>query len=316
MLSKFGLHSASSVLRFVIGISLLSIAQIAGAFSCYEPSFFNRVANTPVVFVARVTAGELVKTVDQHFEVQVSFEVLEQLKGDLDFEYLTTSAYYEMGSGIPFIVGGEYLVYAAEDGRTGMCQDSKLLTPAGFDGTKTAAKYELAAWRLVARNGFRNITAPWLMYEFDTGVDQVICDLRHEVQFDGARSHEKIPNGWIEMRKFIRLAAESSIVESWPLTTRLGLGRGGGVADHIATLIIGGTNFSFSPAKPRNGNPPEYFELDSRQAGELLELLGSESEIEIRIDHPKYGKLVGNTNTTTMSTALDDMKSCIQRQVR
>lgn len=296
---------------WLIGFALLGNASAAHAYSCYEVPFVERVKTTANIFVAKITGGSLVER-DGYREVEAGFEVIERLKGSIDFDRLTTSATYGMDSGIPFVIGGEYLVYASEDGKTGMCGNARALAPPELVTNGIAAQ-ELLALRLIAESRFRKIVAPWLFSAPVLDDGYLYCSLGHELSFEADPPGEYPLSSWLNV-SWVGGGPESARPPAWPLlSVVVGLPGGGDVSGYVARLQLGDRVFSMPAGTLVEGYPPESFIIRNDDARSVLALLDAGTGIVVEAGHPEYGHLRLSGNTSTAGNALTDFADCISR---
>jgi len=288
-------------------LMLVASTQVR-AFTCFEPPFVAKFQDSPVIFVARITGAQLGDK-DSYYETTVDFEALEVLKGKVDFDHLTTGP---LGAGgTPFVIGGEYLVYATEEGRTWSCSDYRALRPAEIVTQPNAAKYELDALRVLASERFRNIRSPWIAYDLSARNDGAFCILKNALSFNGDVEGDAYPWGELLISDINWIDSSASVQKMQRSIASIRIRSGESVEGRTAELRIGEHRFTL-PSGDSPNDKIRHFELAEDEVDLLLNLLEQRSSISIVIDHPEYGDISATTHTPDMTTALVDFKACIE----
>lgn len=311
--SKKRAHCRPKFLRvtLLLLITLLS-SEYSQAFSCFEIPFVKRVTDTPNIFVARITGGRLVKRGNRS-EVHATFEVVENLKGRVSFDRLITSADF-MSGGIPFVVGGEYLIYASETGNTGMCSNSRALSPVEFRRDDVAER-ERDALRASATIDFQDLVSPWYFREFGPENGYETCQLMHELQFEGGEYPDGTPAGQFIIRWTGGDVPDEMRPPAWPMiNVTISMHVSVDISSYSANVQVGKIAVMARGGPVIMDTPANFFVISNDDARTVLNELLTKPDINIVTNHPKFGRISAYSNATNIGVALDEMLNCVNER--
>lgn len=153
----------------LFGIGLVPAAAIAC--SCAGGSLEGNYTRSENVFSAVITGGRATKErVGNSPQLQTTFEVTETFKGTIPFDYFSSHADGN-SCGISLQVGVEYLIFAPDTGKIGLCSGIVPISETSQQKEAIGPKY-VAALRAFKSGENDSLAEPWQFIEY-----QDVCTL-------------------------------------------------------------------------------------------------------------------------------------------
>lgn len=149
---------------FALLIYVSSAPQLALACSCAGGSLEGKYERSENVFTAVITGGEATnERVGNSPKLKTYFEATETFKGTIPFEHFSSHADGN-SCGISLQVGVEYLIFAPDTGKIGLCSGIVAVSGVSEQGEAIGSKY-VDALRAFKSGKNEGLPEPWQFFE-------------------------------------------------------------------------------------------------------------------------------------------------------
>lgn len=281
---------------------------LAMACSCASPSLENRYEGSENVFTALITGGETTgERVGNSSKLRTYFEVTETFKGTIPFDHFSSHADGN-SCGISLQVGVEYLVYAPDTGKIGLCSGIVPIS-GGSEQAATAGSRYVDALKAFKSGQNESLADPWQFFE-----QQGICMLSGRFPYGEMRwpasirvtYWTRVPDRAVPSPDKPHLKAGFTEMTIWVP------GRDD-LTDYPMSLRVGDQEY-IAEWQEVEYSAARYF-VDSDDVPGLIAGLVDAAELRMKSAHPKYGDLDAVASMVNAGDSAAKMHQCMRDQL-
>ncbi len=161
--------SSKSFFCLLLHATFLALCLLSGdakACSCAQPGLESKFASSDNVFTAIITGGEVIDQYERgRSPLKTLFNVTERFKGHVPFKHFRSHADSNT-CGISLQVGVEYLIFAPNSGKIGLCSGIMEVSDRKKPDGKKGIRYVSALRAFIAREN-DSLAEPWFFAEHD-----------------------------------------------------------------------------------------------------------------------------------------------------
>ena len=290
-------------------MGLLLSSSIAVACSCSSPVLATRFETNDNVFSALITGGHMIEEIPteerRHVapRLKMTFQVTESFKGRIPFEYLSGHVGGSM-CGTSLRVGVEYLIFASDTGKVGLC--SGILPVSGLpdDEELMAGKRYASALRSFT-SGDGDLSSPWFFRSFDRS-----CQIWNAFPYHGDNRH-------------FPASLQINYRQHPPSGTRAEQSQSDASFANLSIRVPGREDLSRFPMSLRAQDKEYvahwknseysfgYYWLEGDDVVSFITELEHANAIYIRSTHPRSGEIDAEVSTSNAGDSLARMSDCL-----
>ncbi len=299
------------VLRSVFATALLCVCvlpELVLACSCARPPLEARYERSENVFTALITGGRATSEgVDRSPRLKTYFEVTETFKGSIPFNHFSSHA-DSNSCGISLQVGVEYLVFAPDTGKIGLC--SGIIAVSGDSGQAvTEGSGFVDALRAFKTGAHKILAEPWQFVE-----QAGICKLSGRFSYrDGGYPASVHVTYWTRLPdNVVPNPDEPDRKAGFTQMTVWVPGRDD-LTDYPLSLKVGDQDYIawWQEVEYRGAR---YF-VDSDDVPDLIAALVNAEEIRMKSAHPRYGDVDTAASLLNAGDSVSRMHQCMSSQL-
>lgn len=282
--------------------------QIATACSCASPTLENRYEGSENVFTALIIGGEV--TNDRVLSspgIRAHFEVTETFKGSVPFEYLSSHV-GGASCGISLRVGVEYLVFAPNTGKIGLCSGIVAVSGESEQAVAAGSRY-VDALRAFTSGDHDTLAEPWQFVEHEG-----ICYLSSSFPY----GETGFPAGinvtyWTRMPDNVAPSPDKPHLKAGFTEMTIWVPERNDLTDYPMSLRVGDQEY-IAEWQEVEYSAARYF-IDSDDVPGLIAGLVDATELRMKSAHPKYGDVDAVASMINAGDSAAKMHQCMSDQL-
>lgn len=281
--------------------------EVAFACSCISPTLSSRYEGSDNVFTALITGGEASgERVGNSLEFKTYFEVTETFKGTIPFAHFSSHA-GGSSCGISLQVGVEYLIFAPDAGRIGLCSGIVAISGVPQQGEAIGQKY-LAALRAFKSGQHASLAEPWIFNEH-----QGICTLSARFPYGETGWPASIRvTYWARVPKSVTSSPGKPDVKAGFTEMAIWVPGREDLTDYPLTLIVGDKRFLARWSKDEHSRPRYLVSID--YVPSLVAELAPASSLRLQSSHPTHGEIDTEAPMTNAGDSVTKLMNCMQAE--
>ena len=295
---------AVRTILFALLIYISFAPQLALACSCGGGSLEDKYERSENVFTAVITGGEATdERVGNSPKLKTYFEATETFKGTIPFEHFSSHA-GGSSCGISLQVGVEYLIYAPDTGKIGLCSGIVAVSGVSEQVAAVGSKY-VDALRAFKSGEHESLAEPWQFFE-----QQGICGLSGSFPYGEMRWPARISvTYWTRVPDAVVPNPDKPHLKAGFTDMSIWVPGRDDLTDYPLTLSVGDQNYTAQWNEVQYSSA-RYF-VNSDDVPSLIADLVDASELRIKSAHPKYGELDAQASLVNAGDSITRMLSCV-----
>ena len=306
----FEVHDRATPRLLLVAILLCaSLAPgLALACSCASQSLENKYEGSENVFTALITGGEATsERVGNSPKLKTHFEVSETFKGTIPFEHFSSHADGN-SCGISLQVGVEYLVFAPDSGKIGLCSGIVAVSGESEQAAAAGSKY-VDALRAFKSGENDSLAEPWQFFE-----QQGICMLSGRFPYGDMRWPASIRvTYWTRVPDAVVPNPDKPHLKAGFTEMSISVPGRDDLTDYPLMLTVGDQNYTAQWTEVEYSRA-RYF-VDSDDVSNLIAGLVDASELRMKSAHPKYGDVDATASLVNSGDSVARMRECIATHI-
>lgn len=291
---------------------LLAVLMCAGlapglamACSCASPSLENRYEQSQNVFTALVTGGKATsERVGNSPKLKTYFEVTEKFKGTIPFDYFSSHADGN-SCGISLQVGVEYLIFAPDTGKIGLCSGIVAVSGESLQAAAVGSNY-VDALRAYASGEHEDLEEPWHFFE-----QQGICMLSGRFPYGEMKWPANISvTYWTRVPDAVVPSPDNPHLKAGFTEMTIWVPGRDDLTDYPMSLHVGDQEY-IAEWQEVEYSAARYF-VDSGEVPDLIAVLVDATELRMKSAHPKYGDVDAVASMINAGDSAAKMRQCMR----
>lgn len=294
---------------------LLAVLMCAGlapglamACSCASPSLEIRYEGSQNVFTARVTGGEATsERVGNSPKLKTYFEVTETFKGTIPFDHFSSHADGN-SCGISLQVGFEYLIFAPDTGKIGLCSGIVAVSGESEQAAAVGSNY-VEALRAYTSGEHENLAEPWQFIE-----QKGICMLSGRFPYGEMRWPASISvTYWTRVPDAVIPSPDKPHLKAGFTEMTIWVPGRDDLSEYPLSLRVGDQEYT-ARWEEVEYSAARYF-VDSDDVPGLIAGLVDATELRMKSAHPKYGDVDAVASMVNAGDSAAKMHQCMRDQL-
>lgn len=289
---------------FAVLICIGLASNMAFACSCVRGSLEGTYDRSENVFTALVTGGETTgERVGNSAKLKTFFTVTETFKGSIPFEYFSSHA-GGSSCGISLQVGVEYLIFAPDTGKIGLCSGIVAVSGLPHEGEALGPKY-VAALQAFKTGENDDLADPWHFLEY-----RGICRLSGRFPYANTRWPASIRvTYWSRMPDTVVLNPDKPDLK--PGFTEMSISVPGrdDLTNYPLTLAVNGKRYSAQWAEGEYSRA--RYLINGEDVPDLIADMVGASAVSVTSVHPEHGEIDTEASLANAGESVEKMAQCI-----
>jgi hypothetical protein len=280
------------------------VPELVFACSCASPSLEDKFESSENVFTALITGGEATnERVGNSPKLRTFFDVTETFKGTVPFEHF--SSHSDGNScGISLQVGVEYLIYAPDTGKIGLCSGIVVVSGESEQAAAAGSKY-VDALRAFKSGQNESLAEPWQFFE-----QQGICMLSARFPYGEMKWPASIRvTYWTRVPDAVVPNPDKPHLKAGFTEMTVAVPGRDDLTDYPLMLSVGDQEYT-AKWKEVEYSRARYF-VDSDDVPSLIADLADANKLRMKSAHPKYGGIDTEASLVNAGDSVSKMRNCI-----
>ena len=280
------------------------VPELVFACSCASPSLESRYEGSENVFTALITGGEATgERVGNSPKLKTYFEATETFKGTIPFEHFSSHANGN-SCGISLQVGLEYLIFAPDTGKIGLCSGIVAVSGESEQAAAAGSKY-VDALRAFKSGQNESLAEPWQFFE-----QQGICMLSGRFPYGDMRWPASISvTYWTRVPDAVVPNPDKPHLNAGFTEMSIRVPGRDDLTDYPLMLSVGDQGYT-AQWKEVEYSSARYF-VDSDDVPSLITALVGADELRLRSAHPIHGDIDTEASLVNAGDSVSKMRQCI-----